>query len=184
MMAVLAKWKTTDNDHKVVALQTLEQELHANQGQDVDIASLESIASLLKISLRNGNSRVYAAGLSCTLAYFKVADKQWQEAHQSGQHIHQLESIFKNAVTTLALPPGGLLTFLGDAKDSVRTTARSALLQSAKTAAAISSSSNSRLPPDQQPLVLLDKAIKEHGFASKSGKIREQVGGHFCSFND
>lgn len=183
MMAVLAKWKTTDNDHKVGALQTLEQELHAIPGQDVDTASLESIASLLKVSLRNGNSRVYAAGLSCTLAYFKVADEQWQEAHQSGQPVHQLESIFKNAVTTLALPPGGLLTFLGDAKDSVRTTARSALLQSAKTSAAISSS-NSRLPPDQQPLALLDKAIKEHGFASKSGKIREQVGGHFCSFNE
>lgn len=166
--------KNIDNDHKVGALQTLEQELRSIQDEDVGMQALESIASLLKVSLRNGNSRVYTAGLACTLVFFEVADEQWHRLRSEGQATSHLDVVFKNAVNILAVPPGGLLTFLGDAKDSVRATARAALVQAAKTSVAISAS-DSRLPPDQLPLFILDKLIKEQGFASKNAKVREQV---------
>lgn len=166
--------ENTDNDHKVGALQTLEQEVRSIQGEIVDIQALESIASLLKVSLKNGNSRVYTAGLACTLVLFGVADEQWHRLRSEGQGTSHLDVVFKNAVNTLAVPPGGLLTFLGDAKDSVRATARAALVQAAKTSVAISAS-DSRLSPDHLPLVILDKLIKEQGFASKNAKVREQV---------
>ena len=164
----------TDNDHKVGAVQTLEAELGSVQGQDVDAQALESIAALIKTSLRNGNSRVYTAGLACAVVFLNVADEQWQATHSEGHSTSHLDHIFKNAVHTLAVPPGGLLTFLGDAKDSVRASARAALLQAAKTSVAISAS-ESRLPPDQMPLAMLDKLMKEQGFASKNAKVREQV---------
>lgn len=165
---------TADNDSKVTALHALEQELNNSNGHDVDATSLESVASLLKSSLRNGNSHIYTAGLSCTLAFFAIADEHWHSLKDERHPISHFEIVFKNAVNTLALPPGGLLTFLGDAKDSVRSTARAALLQAAKTSANISGP-ESRLQPDQQPLALLDKLFKEHGFGSKNAKIREQV---------
>lgn len=164
----------TDNDSKVSALQALEQKISNTTGLDVDSTALESIASLLKLSLRNGNSHVYTAGLLCTLALFTIADEHWHTLKQEGHSTSQFDIIIKNAVNTLALPPGGLITFLGDAKDSARATARAALLQAAKLGVALSTT-ESRLQPDQQPLAVLDKLIKEQGFASKNAKIREQV---------
>lgn len=165
----------SDNDSKVSALQALERKLSSSSSaEDVDSTQLEPIISLLKLSLRNGNSHVYAAGVSCSVALFKTIDEHWHILKQNNQSTAHIDAILKNAVHTLALPPGGLITFLGDAKDSVRAAARVALVQAAISSAAVLAS-DSRLPPDQQPLAILDKLIKEQGFGSKNAKTREQV---------
>lgn len=141
----------------------------------MDGPALETITSLIKLSLRNGNSHVYTAGVSCSSALFRTTNEAWHSLKESNSHsTAHLDIVVRNAVHTLAFPPGGLITFLGDAKDSVRAAARAALLHAAKLSAAISAS-DTRLQPDQQPLALLDKLIKEQGFGSKNAKTREQV---------
>lgn len=139
----------------------------------------EQIVAPLKVALKNGNSHIYGAGLSCTLALFtaleELAKHQQQQQHPTSKQHHQLETIVYNAVNMLAPAPGGLITFLGDAKESIRVTARAALTTAGKVCVAILGTDSSKIAPETSALAILDKLVKEHGFGSKSGKTREQV---------
>jgi hypothetical protein len=148
--------------------------LHNTEPSCIQSQTLDAAVSVSKAALKNGNPRVYSSALSCTVALFSILEEQCQASRGSQAHGIRVESGLRHAISALVPSPGGLLSFLGDAKDAIRTIARSALLQAGKASCAVIEH-ESKAQPDQSGPTILDKLVKEQGFASKNAKVREQV---------
>ncbi|PLW54952.1 hypothetical protein PCANC_02753 [Puccinia coronata f. sp. avenae] len=149
----------TDNEKKVVRLNALRDELES-LGSPPD---LQPLLTSLKSSLDSSNGHLSYAALACLPPLARTLASS------------ACQSLLKQLVLSLYSPASSsVASFLGDAKQRTRETARDALLAAALAACEAHVTSQTSLKTDEV-LQEIERIVKEQGFASKIARARVQT---------
>ncbi|KAA1073370.1 suppressor of tub2 mutation, variant 2 [Puccinia graminis f. sp. tritici] len=149
----------SDNEKKVLRLNTLRDELETLESPP----DLQPLLTSLKSSLDSSNGHLSYAALACLPP---LARTLASPAHQSA--LKQLVfSLYSPASSSVA-------SFLGDAKQRTRETARASLFGAASAACEAHVISQTS-PRTDDVLQEIERIVKEQGFASKIARARVQT---------
>ncbi|BGP48503.1 suppressor of tub2 mutation [Rhodotorula kratochvilovae] len=151
-----------DNDKRIHALAQLRQLLQDAQ----QLADPDHLATVLRTSLKASNAHVSGAALACLPPFFPLLVPTGSDpSHPSSSTAHSLRHAL-----SLLLP----LDRLGDAKPATRELAREGVVSAARACLrlGIDAGAKSR---DGGPWQLVENGVREHGFASRNSKAREQA---------
>ncbi|KAH9443121.1 hypothetical protein Pst134EB_027473 [Puccinia striiformis f. sp. tritici] len=151
----------TDNEKKVLRLNALREELESLESPP----DLQPLLGSLKSSLESSNGHLSYAALACLTP---LARTLAAPAHQS---------TLKQLVLSLYSPASNsVASFLGDAKQRTRETARSALFAAASAACEAHTDTTSQSSPRTEDVLQeIERIVKEQGFASKIARARVQT---------
>ncbi|GAA5975807.1 hypothetical protein JCM11641_005880 [Rhodosporidiobolus odoratus] len=151
----------TDNDKRIQALGHLRDELQ----QTAELVDPDSLATLLRTSLKSNNAYVSNAALSCLPHFFPRIVHEASDSPSPSQRAHTLKHAF-----SLLLP----LDKLGDAKAATRELARDAVISAARTSLRLGVTAGTTGKDKDGPWQVLEKGMQDHAFKSKNAKAREQ----------
>ncbi|BGP16510.1 hypothetical protein JCM10213_001152 [Rhodosporidiobolus nylandii] len=148
----------SDNDKRINALAHLRTELEGAEA----LSEPDSLATLLRPSLKSNNAHVSNAALACLPALFPLVTSD--NSASSAAQAHSLKNAF-----LLLLP----LDKLGDTKEGPRKLALEAVVSAAQASLRLGVDAGAGAGKEG-PWQVLEKGMQEFGFKSKNPKARAQ----------
>ncbi|PWY98091.1 hypothetical protein BCV70DRAFT_202266 [Testicularia cyperi] len=155
-----------DIDKRIVALHTLQSQLES-AGY---IVEADAVTSAIRTTLKHSNQALSSAALAFVPTYASlIYSGDGSESHAILNHNVR---ILVNSIAALVIDK------LGDGKERIRESARTALVELGNAAYAISSghlTTSGKGKETETPLGIFERAIRENGLGAKFARIREQT---------